>query len=215
MEKKRYQGAINDKDRSKQKLIQAVGAVVKTKGYTGLTATNISKAAGLDRKLVTLYFGSVDNLIEIYVKSKDYWVAASGEIGSITENNKERDTKQLLESLLLNQLDYFYGNEEMQKIVLWQISQRSQIMFQVCEEREQLSSKFFALTDKELKLKDIDLRAIVSLLVSGIYYMVLHAKTTDSLFCEIDINKPEGMKRIKEAISLILESAYSNFNKTI
>jgi hypothetical protein len=45
--------------------------------------------------------------------------------------------------------------------------------------------------------------------------MVLHAKTTDSLFCEIDINKPEGMKRIKDAISLILESAYSNFNKTI
>jgi len=213
MEKKRYQGASNDKDRSKQKLIQAVGVVVKAKGYTGLTATNISKAAGLDRKLVTLYFGSVDNLIEIYIKSKDYWVAASGEVNNLTEDNQ--DTKQVLEKLLLNQLDYFYGNEEMQKIVLWQISQRSQIMFQVCEEREQLSSKFFVLTDKELKGKDIDLRAIVGLLVSGIYHMVLHAKTTDSLFCEIDINKPEGMKRIKDAISLILESAYSNFNKTI
>jgi len=215
MEKKRYQGASNDKDRSKQRLIQAVGTVIKVKGYTGLTATNISKAAGLDRKLVTLYFGSVDNLIEIYVKSKDYWVAASGEMDSITESNQEKDTKQLLEKLLLNQLDYFYGNEEMQKIVLWQISQRSQIMFQVCEEREQLSSKFFAITDKELKDKDIDLRAVVGLLVAGIYYMVLHAKSTDSLFCEIDINKPEGMKRIKEAICLILESAYNNFNKPI
>src|SRR5690606_21925451 len=123
-------------------------------------ATNISKAAGLDRKLVTLYFGSVDNLIEIYVKSKDYWVAASGEVAGMPENNQEKDTKQILESLLLNQLDYFYENEEMQKIVLWQISQRSQIMFQVCEEREQLSSKFFELTDKELKGNDIDLRAI-------------------------------------------------------
>lgn len=206
MEKKRYQGAINDKDRSKQKLIQAVGTVIKTKGYTGLTATNISKAAGLDRKLVTLYFGSVDNLVEIYVRSKDYWVAASGELGDLAE----KDTKQILESLLLNQLDYFYGNEEMQKIVLWQISQRSQIMFQVCEEREELGSRFFALTDEELKNKDIDLRAVVSLLVAGIYHLVLHAKTTDSLFCEIDINKPEGMKRIKEAISLILGYAYNS-----
>lgn len=205
MEKKRYQGAINDKDRSKQKLIQAVGTVIKTKGYTGLTATNISKTAGLDRKLVTLYFGSVDNLVEIYVRSKDYWVAASGELGDLTE----KDTKQILESLLLNQLDYFYGNEEMQKIVLWQISQRSQIMFQVCEEREELGSRFFALTDKELKNKDIDLRAIVGLLVAGIYHLVLHAKTTDSLFCEIDINKPEGMKRIKDAISLVLGYAYN------
>lgn len=210
MEKKRYQGALNDKDRSKQKLIQAVGIVIQDKGYTGLTVTNISKAAGLDRKLITLYFGSVDNLIEIYVKSKDYWVAATGDAGIMIENNQGKDTKQILKNLLLNQLDYFYENEEMQKIVLWQISQRSQIMYQVCEEREQLSSTFFALTDKELKGNDVDLRAIAGLLVAGIYYMVLHAKTTDSLFCEIDINNPEGMKRIKEAISLVLEYAYSN-----
>ncbi|MEJ2903102.1 TetR/AcrR family transcriptional regulator [Pedobacter panaciterrae] len=210
MEKKRYQGALNDKDRSKQKLIQAVGIVIQDKGYTGLTVTNISKAAGLDRKLIKLYFGSVDNLIEIYVKSKDYWVAATGDAGIMIENNQGKDTKQILKNLLLNQLDYFYENEEMQKIVLWQISQRSQIMYQVCEEREQLSSTFFALTDKELKGNDVDLRAIAGLLVAGIYYMVLHAKTTDSLFCEIDINNPEGMKRIKEAISLVLEYAYSN-----
>nr|WP_294874846.1 TetR/AcrR family transcriptional regulator [uncultured Pedobacter sp.] len=210
MEKKRYQGALNDKDRSKQKLIHAVGIVIQNKGYTGLTVTNISKAAGLDRKLITLYFGSVDNLIEIYVKSKDYWVAAAGNAGNMIENNEGKDTKRILENLLFNQLDYFYGNEEMQKIVLWQISQRSQIMYQVCEEREQLSSTFFALTDKELQGNNVDLRAIAGLLVAGIYYMVLHAKTTDSLFCEIDINKPEGMKRIKEAISLVLEYAYSN-----
>ncbi|WP_448635482.1 TetR/AcrR family transcriptional regulator [Pedobacter panaciterrae] len=160
MEKKRYQGALNDKDRSKQKLIQAVGIVIQDKGYTGLTVTNISKAAGLDRKLIKLYFGSVDNLIEIYVKSKDYWVAATGDAGIMIENNQGKDTKQILKNLLLNQLDYFYENEEMQKIVLWQISQRSQIMYQVCEEREQLSSTFFALTDKELKGNDVDLRAI-------------------------------------------------------
>jgi AcrR family transcriptional regulator len=210
MEKKRYQGALNDKDRSKQKLIHAVGIVIQNKGYTGLTVTNISKAAGLDRKLITLYFGSVDNLIEIYVKSKDYWVAAAGNAGNMIENNEGKDTKRILENLLINQLDYFYGNEEMQKIVLWQISQRSQIMYQVCEEREQLSATFFALTDKELQGTNVDLRAIAGLLVAGIYYMVLHAKTTDSLFCEIDINKPEGMERIKEAISLVLEYAYSN-----
>ena len=69
---------------------------------------------------------------------------------------------------------------------------------------------FFALADKELKGKNIDLRAVAGLLVGGIYYMVLHAKSTDSLFCEIDINKPEGMKRIKDAISLILKNTYNN-----
>ena len=210
MTKKRYQGPSNDKERSTQKLIEAVGKIIETKGYTGLSATNIAKAAGLSRRLITLYFGTVDNLIETYVKGKDYWLAASGDAVGLMEKNQGENTRQILECLLQNQMDYFFNDEEIQKIVLWQISQRSQIMYEVCEERERLGSHFFALADKELKGKNIDLRAVAGLLVAGIYYMVLHAKSSDSLFCEIDINKPEGMKRIKDAISLILKNTYNN-----
>lgn len=210
MDRKTYQGLTNDKERSTQKLIDAVGTIIKTKGYTGLSATNISKAAGLSRRLITIYFGTVDKLIETYVRGKDYWVAASGNAVEMIQKNQGKNTREILESMLQNQLDYFFNEEEMQKIVLWQISQRSQIMYEVCEERESLGSHFFALVDIELKGKDIDLRAVAALLVAGIYYMVLHAKSNDSLFCEIDINKPEGMKRIKNAINLILENTYNN-----
>ena len=210
MARKTYQGLTNNKERSTQKLIDAVGTIIKTKGYTGLSATNIAKAAGLSRRLITLYFGTVEKLIEAYVRGKDYWIAATGEAGVMMEKNRGENTRDILECLLQNQLDYFYQDEEMQKIVLWQISQRSQIMFEVCEERELIGSHFFALADKELEGKNIDLRAVSALLVAGIYYMVLHAKSNDSLFCEIDITTPEGMSRIKDAISLILEKTYSN-----
>ncbi|GAA3654575.1 TetR/AcrR family transcriptional regulator [Flavivirga jejuensis] len=210
MGKKRYQGEFNDKARSIQKLIDAVGVVIKTKGYTGLSATNIAKAAGLSRRLISLYFESVDDLVETYVRGKDYWIAASGNVGEMMEKNKGENTQKILDSLLQNQLDYFYKNTEMQKIILWEISQKTEIMYEVCEERERLGSKFFALSDKELQGKDIDLRAVSGLLVAGIYYMVLHSKSTDTLFCEIDINTPKGMKRIKNAISLIIEQTYNN-----
>jgi AcrR family transcriptional regulator len=208
MTRKRYQGAVNDKERSMQKLIDAVGTIIKTKGYTGLGPTNIAKCAGLNKKLIYLYFGSVENLIEIYVKGKDYWVAAAGNAGELMEENKGKNTKDILEALLANQLDYFYQEEEMQKIVLWQISERTKIMYEVCEERERLGDKYFELADQELKNTDVDIRAIAGLLVGGIYHMVLHAKSTDSLFCQIDLNKPEGMQRIKDAISRILTASY-------
>jgi hypothetical protein len=125
------------------------------------------------------------------------------------KTNKGENTKEILDCLLQNQMDYFISNEEMQKIILWQISERTQIMKEVCEERELLSKFFFALSDKELMGKDIDLRAVSALLVAGIYYLILHAKSTDTLFCEIDLNTPEGMNRIKKAISLILENTYN------
>jgi len=159
--------------------------------------------------LITLYFGTVENLIETYVRSKDYWIAASGDAVDMIKENDGANTRFILDQLLQNQLDYFLNEVEMQKIVLWQISQSTQVMKEVCEERELLSKYFFALSDKELNGKDIDLRAISSILVAGIYYLVLHAKSTDTLFCEIDLNTTEGMLRIKRAISLILERTYT------
>jgi AcrR family transcriptional regulator len=208
MTKKRYQGATNDKERTMQKLIAAVGTIIKTKGYTGLGPTNIAKCAGLNKRLIYLYFGTVEKLVETYVRGKDYWVDAAGNAGDLMSKSDGRDTRKILESLLLNQLDYFYKEEEMQKIVLWQISQRSQIMYEVCEERERLGDRFFELADKELENTDVDLRAVAGLLVGGIYYMVLHAKSSDSLFCQIDLNKPEGLSRIRKAISTILGDTY-------
>jgi AcrR family transcriptional regulator len=203
MAKKVYQGETNDKERSKQKLINAVGEVLKTKGYTGLTATNISKTAGLSRRLITMHFDSLDNLIETYVRNKDYWTEASGDFSKTIEEKKSINSKEIIERLLQNQLDYFYESTEMQKLILWEISEKSKIMYEVCEDRERLGSQVFELAGQEFKEKDI--RAVSALLVAGIYYMVLHSKSTNTLFCGIDINEPEGMKRIKKAISLILE----------
>lgn len=208
MTKKRYQGEVNDKERSMLKLIAAVGTIIKTKGYTGLGPTNIAKCAGLNKRLIYFYFGTVENLVETYVRGKDYWVDAAGNAGELMNKSDCRDTREILESLLLSQLDYFYKEEEMQKIVLWQISQRSQIMYEVCEERERLGDRFFELADKELENTDVDLRAVAGLLVGGIYYMVLHAKSSESLFCQIDLNKPEGLERIRKAISIILADTY-------
>lgn len=207
MTRKKYQGEVNDKERSKLKLIHAVGKVLTEKGYTGLTATNIAKSAGLSRRLITIYFESVDNLIETYVRNKDYWTAASGNVLEMMQEKKDFDIKKTIDYLLQNQLDYFYNNPEMQKIILWEISQKTKIMYDVCEDREQLGSKVFELADKEFEGRNVDIRAVTALLVAGIYYMVLHAKSTDTLFCDIDINQPEGMQRIKNAIHTILQKA--------
>lgn len=207
MTRKNYQGEVNDKERSKLKLINAVGKVLGEKGYTGLTATNIAKSAGLSRRLISIYFDSVDNLIETYVRNKDYWTAASGSVEEMMTENEANNTKKIIDYLLQNQLDYFYDNPEMQKIILWEISQKTKIMYEVCEDRERLGSKIFELADKEFENSTIDVRAVTALLVAGIYYMVLHAKSTDTLFCEIDINQSEGMNRIKNAITSILQKS--------
>lgn len=208
--RKPYKGVKNNKERTMGKLIAAVGEVLTEKGYTGLTISNISKCAGVDRKLISLYFGSVNNLIETYIKGKDYWVSATMEALENFGSAPSDGSKGFLESLLFNQMDDFLENVEMQKAVIWQISEKSKIMSHVANEREKLSALFFAFADRELEGKDVDLRAISSLLVAGIYYLVLHAKNTDSTFCEIDLSNKEGMERIRNAVKTILNWTYSS-----
>lgn len=214
MAKKTYNGAKNNKERSMQKLIDAVGCIIRTEGYTGLNALNIAKTAGLNRGLINLYFGSLDHLVETYVRKKDYWVAAAGNAGELMAEKKGQHTREILETLLVNQLNYFSKEDEMQKIVLWQISQRSKIMFEIAEEREKFGEGFFNLADPYFENTDIDLRAVAGLLVGGIYYMILHAKSNDSLFCQIDVNSEEGMDRIKKAIKQILADTYMRATKS-
>ncbi|MBE7176997.1 MAG: TetR/AcrR family transcriptional regulator [Mucilaginibacter polytrichastri] len=208
MPRKDYHGSTNDRERSEKRLIAAVGEVIRSKGYTALTASNIARTAGLSRRLISTYFTSTEQLIETYVRSQDYWVNAAGNAGKLLQENEGHDTRHILETLLHNQMEYFWKHDEMQKIVLWQISQRTQIMYEVCEERERLGDYFFTLSDKELGKTDVDLRAVAGLLVAGIYYMILHCKMSDSLFCQIDLNKPEGFARVKRAISSILKNTY-------
>jgi len=208
--RKQYQGEKNNKERTMGKLIAAVGEVLKEKGYPGLTIANISKEAGVDRKLIGLYFGTLDNLVETYIRGKDYWLSATMNAVEFFGNAPEVGSKGFLESLLLNQLEDFLTNTEMQKILAWQICEESLIMSEISQEREKMSALFFAFADKELQGKDLDLRAVVTILVAGIYYIVLHSAHTKSTVCEIDISTPEGLSRIKASIKNILCWAYNS-----
>jgi len=207
MAKKTYAGVKNDKEKTKQKLIDAVGVIIRRDGFKGLGFNAIAREAQVDKKLITTYFGSVDALVETYVRGQDYWTTPASVAAETIK--QETDTRKILETLLREQLEYFNQAEEMQKIILWQISERSKIMYEVAEEREKLGAEFFKLADPAFKDTDVDLRAVAGLLVGGIYYMVLHAKSNDSLFCQIDLNTEEGRDRIKQAIANILEDTYN------
>ncbi len=191
-QRKKYSGEKNNRERTMGKMIASVGKVLKEKGYTGLTVANISKCAGVDRKLVTLYFGSVEKLIETYIKGKDYWSSVTLGAMALFGNSPKTGSKDLLELMLMDLLTELKGNAELQKIISWQISERSEVMAHVAREQEKMGSLFIAFQDREHREKDLDLRAISAILLSGINYLVLHSVNTNSTICEIDVSTKEG-----------------------
>lgn len=202
-----------NKELTKRKLINAVGEIIRTQGYTGLGVNKIAKKAEVSKKLIYRYFGNVDNLIEEYIVEKDYWTTYAKQIQKIVIDNRESPLKEIVTHILESQFNYFFTEAEMQKIVLWELSEANPLMRSICNVREQIGSEFFKLTDEHFKNSNINFRGVGALLVAGIYYLVLHAKTNGSTFCEIDINKESGRNEILKAIKLINEWAFQAGNK--
>jgi len=205
-------GPIRNTDKTKKRLIDAVGIVISRHGYAGLSLVNIAKEAKVNMKLIYYHFGSLDNLIAIYVRSKDYWSNIPDEIISKINNSKTVE-KEMIIAIMSHQFDYLFTSPEMQKIIIWEISQKNKLMREISDEREKLGSWILKKSDSLFKNTTIDFRAIEALLVSGIYYLILHAKTNGSTVCELDINQEKDRERIKNALAYLVNEIYADAGK--
>ncbi|MCA6066083.1 TetR/AcrR family transcriptional regulator [Chryseobacterium sp. RG1] len=212
MPRKVVQGPIRDKEKTKQKLLAAVGKILRVKGYSGLKVSKIAAVAGFDKKLIYEYFGSTDKLIDEYIKSQDYW-------SRVSQENVEVDIsdggKELSKMAILSQYDNLKKNKELQKIILWGLSESKPILKKIADEREEIGEMLFSnIVDPYFGEEDaVRYRAITALLVSGAYYLNLYTGYNASKFCGIDLKTDEGRQEIEKAIVEIIDFAYQKKEK--
>lgn len=208
MARKIYDGVLKNKERTKLKLIDAVGQIIREEGYTELKLQKIVDTAGVDRKLLYTYFGTIDNLVETYIRQKDYYMAFADKAENLVKQHEASDGRELIQKILLDQLDVFSIDQDLQQILIWRLSENNPILSDINEQRERIASIIFKFLDNHFKETSVDIRARIAVMVAGIYFLVLYEKKTQELFCEIDLHTPEGMARIRSAISSMTEEAF-------
>ncbi|MDV3666062.1 TetR family transcriptional regulator [Elizabethkingia anophelis] len=211
MARKVVDGPIRNKEKTKQKLLNAVGKILATKGYSELKVSKIATVAGLDKKLIYSYFGSTDKLIDEYIKSQNFWanvddqeIMASG----FTDGGQEITT-----NMILQQYDTLAKNKEYQKIILWGISETRPSLRKLADDREAVGNPLLdQVVDPLFKEKSKEYRAILAMLVAGAYYLNLHFAVNGSTFCGLDFNKEEDAKILKDAIATIIDDQYKKLD---
>lgn len=206
MPRKVVQGPIRDKEKTKQKLLNAVGKILKTKGYSGLMVSKIAAVAGFDKKLIYEYFGSTDKLIDEYIKSQDYW--------SRFELDEKMDLsdggKEMAKLAVLNQFENLKKNKELQKILVWEMSESRPILKKLMDQREEVGEDLFKnITDPHFGDQSDKFRAIAAILVAGSYHLNMFTAHNASTFCGIDMKSEDGRQKIKTAIEDIIDFAYN------
>ncbi|WP_443946710.1 TetR/AcrR family transcriptional regulator [Pedobacter sp. AW1-32] len=207
MKAKNPEGLLRNKEQSKQKFLNAVGKIIDNKGFAGLKVNDIAQEAGLDKKLMYNYFGGRDQLIDEYIRSKDFW-------SNVSEENAEPffgdGGKTFTKNMLREQFDYVFKNKELQKILLWGLLDNRKALKNVAEQREQSGAVLFEnITDPHFGHQAKRFRAVTALLISGIYYLDIYATTNEATFCGLDLKTIEGRTEIKEALNFLIDSTYN------
>jgi AcrR family transcriptional regulator len=206
MEQKTAVRSLRNKEKSKQKFLDAVEKILHTKGFSGLKVNDIARTAGLDKKLIYNYFGGKDELIDEYIRSQDFWSNVKDESAGPIIND---GGKTFSKTMLLSQFDYVFKNKEIQKILLWGLIENRKSLKKLANDREENGAILFEnITDPHFKENAKRYRAIIALLISGIYYLDIYATSNDCTFCGLDVKSPDGRSEIEDAISFLIDKTY-------
>ncbi|UUV21998.1 TetR/AcrR family transcriptional regulator [Paenimyroides aestuarii] len=198
-----------DKNKSKKQFLNAVGHILKTKGYTALKVNTIAETAGLDKKLIYKYFGGREELIDEYLRTFDFWSNVQMQ-NEVLNDGGEAFVKEML----VQQYDYMDKNDALQNILLWGISEKKQALKNINDERERNGELLLQnLTDPYFGEKALEFRAFSALLVSGVYYLNMYKGVNGNTFSGIDLTTQEGADQIKNILVKVIDLFYKDFNQ--
>ena len=201
---------LRNAEATRKMLIESVGEILKEEGYLGLSVTNIARRARVDKKNIYNYFGTYNGLIKEYIMSKDFWQPVFEKF-SLSQDASSEELRDFLIGVFQEQFRYFFSNEEMQKFIFWQVATPNALLKQISDEREFHGEEIAKLTDPHFAGSGISLRAVLALILGGIYYIVWHSRNNKSVVIGIDVNiekdREEFIKTIGQVIDIVWEAA--------
>ena len=199
---------MRSQDQVKNNILQSVGTILKEEGYTGLYIRNIAKRANTSGKMIYYHFGNLDNLVEAYIRQKDHLQSYKNELDSTFIIDREKDPKAMIKDVLIGHFLEFDKNEEMQKIITWEISEYTDILRKEADMREEFGELIFKEIEPYFENEDLDFRSLCAIIISGIYYLVLHAKTNGSVFCGRDYRRRSDKELLLKTIDKLIDTAF-------
>ena len=182
-------------------IVKAAESLIKKKGFASMLVTELIKKARIEP---LVFYNRYDNLGEFYdefVKKYDYWfsdVLSGSQFPTDDVNGFISIFKEVQKALS--------DRSVMLELLRWEIAEGNETTVRTAMLREMHTLPLVKTYEEKFKGTDIDIAAISSLIIGGIYYLNLHRDR--SLFSGIDIKKESGLKRIEDAIVMMGHMIY-------
>src|ERR1700722_3960502 len=106
---------LRDGERTYRELINAIGELLLTHGYTGLKVNKVVRHTGKDKSTIRYHFGSLNDLVKAYIREKDHWTPFFERFRPETIKGKA-GVQTLFTELMQETLRSFLASPEMQQL---------------------------------------------------------------------------------------------------
>src|SRR4051812_24445040 len=134
-ERKKNSKTVESQDTIKS-IMDTVAKMMKESGHTELQIAKIVRRMGRSKEVVKYHFNNLNDLLKYFIKEWDYWPVFFKRF-NLSEHPDEAEIRRLFVELMQNNLKKFRDTPEMQRIILWQISDMNPMLRSVSDEREQ------------------------------------------------------------------------------
>ena len=189
-----------DRERTKGKILKAVGEVIEQYGTDKVGVNLIARTAGVNKVLIYRYFESVDGLMEEYIKSGEYTSTTGNEYIENIQPVESEDRGKAMTDLMLTFLHDLRERKATRDILRWEIGTGKSVL---SDAKNAVANR---LLDKIGDLPNFsDTSALIAFLTAGIYYLVIAADHRSTMIT-VDLNSEEGWKRIEDIIDQIINN---------
>ena len=168
-------------------ILSAVGRILQEKDFTHITLMDIAREAKTDPNVVLRQFGSLEQVFDCYIRTIDYWMH-----DLFGNKALKRGERSALERMFARMTDFLYNSPEMQRLLVWEITDVNDTTCRAAANRETYYREAYEAYERQFARggEKTPFRQIASLLIAGTYYLVLHRHT--STFGDMDYDTPDG-----------------------
>lgn len=181
-------------------LLDATASLIKEIGFSKITLAAIAQRANLNLSVIYRNYTNLDKLLEQYTHKFDFWL---NDILDVEELKDNTDEYEIIDHIAAKFVKLLAKDKEMQKLMIWELGEDNKSTKRSAQLRDIAVAKVIPLYEKQLSHLDINPRAVLAIIVAGMYFLILRGNR--STFASIDFSTKQGKQLLSETMAKIFK----------
>jgi len=197
-------GTTRDKETTRLRLLDAVGALLAREGFGALGVNAVAREAGVDKVLIYRYFGGMDDLLRAFGQSGDFWPSIEEVIGADPSRLEELPLGERWATGLSRYAQALRDRPITKEVLAWEQIEQNELTQILQQAREQWFEELMTHFPEDPDATDAELVTTILLIVGAIHYFIVRSRLQPD-FSGVVINTDEGWDHLNRVILTICE----------